>query len=125
MAWLNPTAASTGRLIEIKIGTNTSGPPVPLIEERNPVTAPTISSILPEGTRAGASASCCLRSAFRPDMNVRRPRHASSNRGFTTLTAQAPANAVGVAPAHSQAAMPQSIDLFCANTVVATRPDRI
>jgi hypothetical protein len=60
-----------------------------------------------------------------PEKNVSRPRIASSNRGLTTLTAHAPANAVGVAPAQSQAANPQRIDLLRANTAVATKPDKI
>src|ERR1700722_6791380 len=124
MTWLSPTATSTGTLMEIMIGTSTSGPPVPLIDDKNPVTAPTISSRVLDRARSGLSATLCAFSELSPDENVRRPRQASSNRGLTTLTAHAPTNAVGAAPAHNHVAMPHRMDLLCAKTAVATRPDR-
>src|SRR5579872_2274902 len=107
--------------MDIASGTSTSGPPVPLIDERKPVTAPTSSRLLLETVRSGASSTFRGRSALRPDKNVSRPRHASSNRGLMTLTAHAPAKAVGVAPRQSHTAMDQRIDLLWANTAVATR----
>src|SRR5271169_5413139 len=112
MTWLNPTATSTGTLIEMAIGTSTSGPPVPLIDERKPVTAPTTRRLVLGTVCSGASAAFCDRIALSPDKNVSRPRQASSNCGLTTLTAHAPAKAVGVAPRQSHAAMPQRIDLL-------------
>src|SRR5580693_8500375 len=105
MTWLSPTATSTGTLIEMIIGTSTSGPPVPVIDDKNPVTAPTISNRVLDGARSGLSATLCTLSELRPDENVRRPRHASSTRGLTTLTPHAPTNAVGAAPAHNHVAM--------------------
>src|SRR6185312_11557958 len=106
-------------------GTSTNGPPVPLIDERKPVTAPTTSRLLLETECSTVPSAACVRSALIPEKNVNRPRHASNNRGLTTLTAHAPAKAVGVAPRQSHAAMDQRIDLLCAKTAVATKPERI
>src|ERR1700722_266718 len=107
MAWLNPTEVSTGTPIEIRIGTRTSGPPVPVTDDRNPVTAPTASKTLFDTLAPLALAVCCVLRELIPDKTFRRPRQASSRRGSKTLTAHAPANAAGVPPIQSRIAIPQ------------------
>src|SRR5215471_2816789 len=107
------------------IGTSTSGPPVPVTDDRNPVTVPIINRAVLEILYSAASSLACARNELSPEKNVRSPRHASSSRGLTTLTAHAPANDIGVAPRQSHVVMSHRIDRLRANTIVATRPDKM
>ena len=66
--------------MEIKIGTSISGPPVPVSDDRNPVTTPTASRTVRDIFASPGSARCCRRSEFRPDNRVSRPRQAASKR---------------------------------------------
>src|SRR5262249_56709754 len=111
--------------IEIRIGTRTKGPPVPVSDDRKPVPAPTKSRTQRESLTLACSAMFCRRSELMPENSVSSPRHPASRRLSKILTAQAPANAAGVPPIHNQVAIGQSIDLLRAYTMVATNPERM
>ena len=114
---------STGKFIAIKIGTRTSGPPVPLTEEAKPVPAPiTNKSGMAIGS-FGISACFSLRRELMPENIVSKPIVTSNSRGLAFLTAQAPAKAAGAAARHSHTAMLQRNSIFATKMAVATRPD--
>jgi hypothetical protein len=117
-------AVNVGTLIESRIGIKTTAPPVPVMAETKPVTAPIGPSHPGETARSARAWEACVNEDS-PDEKVRTLRMRARTRGGNQSIDHAPMNAKGVAPTNSQAAMSHRTLFRLAKVHRPILPDRM
>src|SRR5215210_8663526 len=120
--WLTPIADKVGARRKTKIGTSSTGPPVPVRADPKPTTTPICNRRRGLKEWAARSAEEPFAKALTPVAVIRVARSTISTSAGSAALLSAPNTAAGTIPASSHNTIPQSTLLRREYAIVPTRP---